>query len=52
MAVVVFPTPLGPMSAPLRWLGGYGAGGCGKLNSTSLGRFSIFFYGAFRAKFT
>ena len=42
MAVVVFPTPPdGPIKAPERWLGGYGAGGCGKSNVTSLGRLSI-----------
>ena len=41
MAVVVFPTPDGPIKAPERWLGGYGAGGCGNSNVTSLGRLSI-----------
>ena len=37
IAVVVFPTPEGPIRAPDLWDGGYGAGGCGQSNFTSLG---------------
>ena len=41
IAVVVFPTPEGPIRAPDLWDGGYGAGGCGQSNFTSLGLFKV-----------
>ena len=47
IAVVVFPTPLGPISAPLRCDGGYGAGGCGYSKTTSFGRFNIYLRNGF-----
>ena len=40
-AVVVFPTPLGPISAEEHWLGGNGCGGCGNWKTTYLGRFNM-----------
>ena len=43
MAVLVLPTPDGPMKAPERCEGGYGEGGCGNSNVTSFGRLSIRF---------
>ena len=41
IAVVVLPTPEGPIRGPERWDGGYGAGGCGQSNFTSLGLFKV-----------